>query len=138
MQWRSSYAYFHLHLIAITTCSRCSWRVLTRGVPLHNNCAKPRSELDKTSRLESWNIYNKVHRKVCVQIMQIVHLDILNDEVGSTQSRNLWELQSIAITSFLSSTIWSRKVTKIFSHLIWCYRCTAMMRTQCFCCFTSF
>ena len=39
---------------AITTCSRYSWRVLTaRGAPLRNNCAKPRTELDKTSRLES-------------------------------------------------------------------------------------
>ena len=63
VQWRSSYVY--LHLIAITMCSRCSWKVLTRGVSIHNNCAKPRTVLDKTSRLESLNMYTKAIGK-CV------------------------------------------------------------------------
>ena len=121
---------------AITTCSRYSWRVLTaRGAPLRNNCAKPRTELDKTSRLESWNIYITTIRSV----MHIMYtLSILNDKVGFTQSRNLWELQFIAITSFLGNTIRFRKVTQIFSNLNWRFRCTEMMRTQCFSCFTSF
>lgn len=94
---------------AITTCSRYSWRVLTaRGAPLRNNCAKPRTELDKTSRLKSWNIYITTITSV-MHIMYI--MSILNDKVGFTQSRNLWELQFIAITSFLGNTICFRKVT---------------------------
>ena len=72
-QSRSSYVY--LHLIAITTCSRCSWRVLTRGVALHNNCAKPRTELDKTSRLESWNIYITTIRKCDAHNVHFEHFE---------------------------------------------------------------
>ena len=68
-----------LHLIedsaAITTCSRYSWRVLTRGAPLRNNCAKPRTELDKTSRLESWNIYITTIRKCDAHNVHFEHFE---------------------------------------------------------------